>query len=316
MASIIVVDADRSRLAEWRRVSPRIAALHAETFAEAHALALAARVTLFLRFLRPGDKLEPQALGKQLLRAVLHPTKVLVEADDLPAAGTFDALASTQAFPPLSAMWFPKWILSKIGGFDVVLGNAFEKRYGLRLRAGRVPFKRVPVLTERSDFAPNIDGREMALDAVSSLILAFRGQQIWKCIPGLFQDLAASGFAGESKPGTLLHRAFEVLQQEASSLARGADGGTSLPALALCLAGLARYGAGLPPDLVALKAAIERNMKDAGGESRPPSFYAGLFDGTRSGALLDAVKSAIDAKPVQPLEQELRSLQNALERAE
>jgi hypothetical protein len=311
MARIIVVDSDRTRLSEWRQFPPAVSALYAETFAEAHAVALDARKTGLIRFLRPGDRLMPGVLRKHLLQTVFSPTRVLIETGAPFASGSFDRLPLEAPFVRLSRMWFPKWLIAKIGGFDTVLGNAFEKRYALRLRAGRVPFKAIPVRTEWSDIGLSPDARGAALGAVGSLPLALANPHLWKYLPNLFQDLAASGFAG-SEPGTIVRRIFEILDLDLASLAEGKDRSSLLPALALCLAGIAQCGPDLPPELVALRRTIEDMAKDQGGEDRAQSFYAGLIEGSEARSLAAAIAAAIESTPSPPLRQELRRLQAAI----
>jgi putative sugar O-methyltransferase len=158
-------------------------------------------------------------------------------------------------------MLFPRKMLAEVGGFDVVLGDAYQSRYLLRLKASGVS----AVFIESSSSyvtPPSGSADQTTIAAFANLNQCFRERQLWSQIPAVVRDLTYPSYSPVRNPelASLKTRVLDFTLKTIRDLSANATGRCPLAAFAFCLAGFewgpANYIGSRPSELDLLRSAI------------------------------------------------------------
>jgi hypothetical protein len=244
---IAAIEHDRTRVNYWREAFPQVRAIVspiATNAVEAHSAGLDAAQSALIRFLLPGDSLDPRSFARQIKAWKKSERQIVVEVpkqpDDPP--GALEALARWPQ-TMFSAMLFPRSVLARVGGFDVSLGEAYRARYLFRLMAAGVSAKLVTA-NSVSTYAPGPSATVAQTDiaALANFNQCLGSAQLWRHIPFVLEPLSdADGNRTENRELQALGtRLFEFTLTALARLSASDAGCSPLAALALSLVGLER----------------------------------------------------------------------------
>ena len=252
---IILVDNEPARTALWSERYPQAHVItfpRADSVVEAHFAGLTAAQSRRIRFLLPGDILEPAAVERQIETSREFNEDVAVVEMPRPKglrriARLLPIPGNSSIQPAFSAILFPRSVLLKVGGFDLALGDGYQDRYLFRLMAAGVPRKFVDGTSSllcRKPPAGSAD--QIVIAALANLIQCLGNPQLWHYIPVVARPLSAveiSAVEG-AELRCLTTRVLDFTLKMISELSSHAASRSPLVPFALCLIGLER---GLPP---------------------------------------------------------------------
>ena len=275
---IVLVEKETTRTALWSERYPRarvISSPKADSVVEAHYAGLAAAQSKRIRFLLPGDILEPEAVERQIEASQEFDDNVaVVEINGGRPRGLRDAVRrltlphNRSMQPTFSAILFPLSVLVKVGGFDLALGDEYQGRYLFRLMAAGVSREFIEgrsALLCRKPLTGSAD--QIVITALANLVQCLGNPQLWQHIPAVTRPLSAMDTSAvqNSELYSLKIRALDFTVKTISELSSHASRLSPLVPLALCLIGLewriprARQRA---PQLDMLRAAILKGTTD------------------------------------------------------
>jgi glycosyltransferase involved in cell wall biosynthesis len=276
---IILVENETARIAQWSERYPRarvIASPMADRVVEAHVAGLAAAKSKRLRFLLPGDILEPGSVERQIEASQEFDDRVaVVEVDGRRPRGLRDAVRLlTNPYrgrpePVFSAILFPVSVLAEIGGFDVALGNEYQERYLFQLTAAGVSREFIEARSAlRSGKPLTGSADQIFIAALANLIQCFGNPQLWPHIPAVAAPLSTlntSSIGDDAQFHFLKIRTLEVTLKRIDELSLDSASCSPLVPFALCLIGLEGRSASVAqfvPQLETLRSAILKGVID------------------------------------------------------
>jgi putative sugar O-methyltransferase len=250
---VLAIEKDGARATFWSERFPQIRVLvssKAGECVEAHAAGVRLAQSARIRFLTPGDILDPYSLARQI--------KTLKKLDGQTPVADLRGLNDPQvSVRPIrareirpqrmfSAMLFPRSVLARVGGFDLILGEAYQARYLFRLRAAgiSVAFTRASKSTVYAKpLASSADQSHCA--ALTNLVQCLNNRPLWPQIPAIIRTLSGmrKGADENSDPVSVdllsvKARLLDFTLKTINDLSANAASCSPVAAFALCLVGL------------------------------------------------------------------------------
>ena len=200
-----------------------------------------------IRFLVPGDIVDSRSVARQIRAAKKFKNQVaVVEVNGrkarvlTPSVPLLAAPFDEQNQPWFSATMFPLSVLSQVGGFDIVLGEAYQARYLFRLMAAGVRGAFIDANGSSLCAMPSGGSAdEIAIAAFANLIQCLSNPHLWHHAPDVVRSLrAVTGIAVENRElYSLRTRALDFTINTIGKLSANAANQSPLAAFALCLVG-------------------------------------------------------------------------------
>lgn len=241
---IFVVETDVARCNHWRDWPDVTLLRHSGDLVGALATGLRFARNEFVRFLKPGDLLSSTALARQIEiskrltgPSIVSSTDAFIGLDDPPSTKLSMEIWKREAIPPLFELLFPRSVFSRLGGFDIALGDAFQERLFFRLATGGVDI--VLGYTARGDLRQEVQNKDgIAIAALSNLSHCLREKEFFAYIPRAIRPFGEVDNAiSEADPGTLMHRCLEMVWRDVAELNRRQPDAL-VPALSMCVLGI------------------------------------------------------------------------------
>ena len=246
---ILAIEKDSKISAFWSEKFPQVRVIvspMAGNCVEAHSAGLDSARSGLIRFLMPGDILDSRSLARQIRTSRRFGNEVVVvevkgQSSNEPAVSVRPLEERSVRKPQsmLSTMLFPLAVLSRVGGFDIALGEAYQSRYLFRLMAEGVSGAFIEA-NGSSIYAtpPASSPNQFVIAALANLIQCLDRLHLRRHIPAVVRSLSTTerSTTENCEPDPLKTYLFKYTFNAIGELSTASH--SPLAAFALCLVGL------------------------------------------------------------------------------